>query len=160
MDRYVRVLRLMALATTVVGEFRFPSFTFPAPEDHSRSMPSTSEKNSALKQFLASISSVGGDLSHITAPPFLLAQKSATEFPATCCERPSVLVAPALEPDAEKRALLVLKWYLSALKAQQYDSERETDGVKKPLNAFLGELFMAEWDDEMGKTKIISEQVR
>jgi oxysterol-binding protein-related protein 9/10/11 len=124
-------------------------------------MSSISENKSGLKQFLASISSIRGDLSHITAPPFLLAQKSATEFPATWCERPSILVAPASEPDPEKRALLVLKWYLSALKAQQYHTGREADGVKKPLNAFLGELFIAEWDEEdTGKTKLISEQVR
>lgn len=160
MDRYAQVLRLVALATTVVGEYRFPYFTTPATEDRSRSMSAISENRSALRQFLASIASIGGDLSHITVPPFLLAQKSATEIPAAWCERPSILVAPALEPDAEKRALLVLKWYLSALRAQVYDSEREADGVKKPLNAFLGELFIAEWDDEMGKTKLISEQVR
>lgn len=114
-----------------------------------------------MKQFLASVSSVRGDLSNITAPPFLLAQKSAVEFPATWCEHPSILVAPALEPNVEKRALLVLKWYLSALKAQQYHTGHEADGVKKPLNAFLGELFLAEWNDaKAGKTKLVSEQVR
>ncbi len=116
---------------------------------------------SALQQFLASVSTINGDLSNITAPPFLLAQKSAVEFPATWCEHPSILVAPALEPNVEKRALLVLKWYLSALKAQQYHTGHETDGVKKPLNAFLGEVFIAEWQDaKTGKTKLISEQVR
>jgi len=124
-------------------------------------MSSISEHKSALKQFLASISTIKGDLSSITAPPFLLAPKSAVEFPASWCERPALLVAPASEPSAEKRALLVLKWYLSALKAQQYQNGDKADGVKKPLNAFLGELFIAEWDDaEAGKTKMISEQVR
>jgi oxysterol-binding protein-related protein 9/10/11 len=124
-------------------------------------MASVAEHKSALKQFLASISTIKGDLSSITAPPFLLAPKSAVEFPATWCERPALLVAPASEPNAEKRALLVLKWYLSALKAQQYQNGDKADGVKKPLNAFLGELFIAEWDDaESGKTKLISEQVR
>ena len=126
-------------------------------------MSSISDDKSALKQFIASISTIKGDLSNITAPPFLLAPKSAVEYPATWCERPSILVAPASEPDAGKRALLVLKWYLSALKAQQYHSGHEADGVKKPLNPFLGELFIAEWDDKTGKsgkTKLISEQVR
>jgi oxysterol-binding protein-related protein 9/10/11 len=123
-------------------------------------MSSITENRSGLKQFLASISTIRGDLSNITAPPFLLAPKSAVEFPATWCERPAILIAPTLEPDAEKRALLVLKWYLSALKAQQYYTGDVTDGVKKPLNAFLGELFIAEWDDETGKTKLVSEQVR
>jgi oxysterol-binding protein-related protein 9/10/11 len=123
-------------------------------------MSSLSDNKSGLRQFLTSISSIKGDLSNITAPPFLLAPKSAVEFPATWCERPSILVAPTLEPDAKKRALLVLKWYLSALKAQQYHTGDEADGVKKPLNPFLGELFIAEWDDEMGKTRLLSEQVR
>jgi oxysterol-binding protein-related protein 9/10/11 len=123
-------------------------------------MSSILENKSGLKQFLASISTIKGDLSNVTAPPFLLDQKSAVEFPATWCEHPSILVAPAAEPDAEKRALLVLKWYLSALKAQQYHTGDEADGVKKPLNSFLGELFIAEWDDETGKTKLVSEQVR
>lgn len=130
------------------------------PSNPRRDMSAMSDHKSGLKQFLASISTIKGDLSNITAPPFLLAQKSAVEFPATWCERPSILIAPALEPDPERRALLVLKWYLSALKAQQYHTGKETDGVKKPLNAFLGELFIAEWDDERGKTKLISEQVR
>jgi oxysterol-binding protein-related protein 9/10/11 len=31
---------------------------------------------------------------------------------------------------------------------------------KKPLNPFLGELFLGHWDDaEVGETKLISEQV-
>jgi oxysterol-binding protein-related protein 9/10/11 len=123
-------------------------------------MSAISEHKSGLRQFLASISTIKGDLSNITAPPFLLARKSAVEFPATWCERPSILIAPALEADAEKRALLVLKWYLSALKTQQYHTGDEVEGVKKPLNAFLGELFIAEWNDESGKTKLLAEQVR
>jgi oxysterol-binding protein-related protein 9/10/11 len=123
-------------------------------------MSSISENKSRLKEFLASISTIKGDLSSLTAPPFLLAQRSAVEFPATWCERPALLVAPTLEEDQEKRAFLVLRWYLSALKAQQYHTGDETNGVKKPLNAFLGELFIAEWDDESGNTKLTSEQVR
>ena len=31
--------------------------------------------------------------------------------------------------------------------------------MKKPLNAFLGEVFLASWDGETGKTQLISEQV-
>jgi oxysterol-binding protein-related protein 9/10/11 len=120
------------------------------------------DPKTGLIQFLASIASMRGDLSSITAPPFLLAPKSAVEVPAAWCERPSILVAPAAEPDPARRALLVLKWYLSALKAQQYHTGDEADGVKKPLNAFLGELFLAGWDggDGVGRTELISEQVR
>ena len=67
--------------------------------------------------------------------------------------------APASEPDPQKRALLVLRWFLAALRRQQYAGRDEKDGVKKPLNAFLGELFLAEWQDGNGETKLISEQV-
>lgn len=31
--------------------------------------------------------------------------------------------------------------------------------MKKPLNAFLGEVFEAEWDGADGVTKLVSEQV-
>lgn len=85
-----------------------------------------------------------------------------TEYSAYWAEHPSILVAPAQEPDPEKRALLVLKWFLSTLK-QQYSSRSEKLGSeKKPLNPFLGELFLGKWpgDADVGETTLISEQVR
>jgi len=117
---------------------------------------------STLKEFIASISTVKGDLSTITAPPFLLASQSTVEFPSYWCERPQLLCAPASEPDAQKRCLLVLKWFLASLKRQQYAGRDENAGVKKPLNAFLGEVFMGAWggDDGEGRTGLIAEQVR
>ena len=73
-------------------------------------------------------------------------------------------MAPASEPDPQRRALLVLKWFLAALKQQQYAGRDEKDGVKKPLNAFLGELFLASRDGGEegveGMTRLVSEQVR
>lgn len=108
---------------------------------------------------MQSISTIKGDLSNITAPPFLLASQSTAEFPAYWAENPSVFCAAASEPSPERRALLVLRWFLAALRRQQYAGRDEKDGVKKPLNAFLGELFLAEWQDQMGETKLISEQV-
>ena len=81
------------------------------------------------------------------------------EFPSYWAERPSTFVAPAAEPDPQKRALLVLKWFLSALKQQYYVGREVKDGVKKPLNAFLGEVFLASWCDGSATTKVISEQV-
>lgn len=107
-----------------------------------------------------SISAIKGDLSNITAPPFVLATKSTVEFPQYWAENPSLFVAPAYESDPEKRALLVLKWFLGSLKSQQYAGRSEAEGVKKPLNAFLGELFLGHWDTEYGRTRLISEQVR
>lgn len=53
----------------------------------------------------------------------------------------------------------MLKWLLNTLK-QQYCSRSEKLGSeKKPLNPFLGELFLGTWDDEFGQTRLVSEQV-
>ncbi|KAH0541415.1 hypothetical protein FGG08_004105 [Glutinoglossum americanum] len=106
-----------------------------------------------------SIASFSGDLSSLTAPPFILSSTSLVEYSSYWAEHPSILVAPASEPDPAKRALLVLKWFLSTLK-QQYSSRNEKLGSeKKPLNPFLGELFLGKWEDEAGTTELISEQV-
>ncbi|TID24815.1 oxysterol binding protein-like protein [Venturia nashicola] len=109
--------------------------------------------------FLKSIASFSGDISSLTAPPFILSGVSLTEYSSYWCEHPSLFVAPAAEKDAAKRALLVLKWFLSTLK-QQYSSRNESLGSeKKPLNPFLGELFLAKWVDTAGETQLVSEQV-
>ncbi|KAJ5499813.1 hypothetical protein N7453_008864 [Penicillium expansum] len=111
--------------------------------------------------FLKSIASFNGDLSSLTAPPFILSTTSLTEYSAYWAEHPAVFVAPAKEADPAKRALLVLKWFLSTLH-QQYCSRSEKLGSeKKPLNPFLGELFIGKWagDAEVGETSLVSEQV-
>ncbi|PYH77256.1 oxysterol binding protein [Aspergillus uvarum CBS 121591] len=111
--------------------------------------------------FLKSIASFNGDLSSLTAPPFILSSTSLTEYSAYWAEHPALFVAPAKEADPEKRALAVLKWFLSTLH-QQYCSRSEKLGSeKKPLNPFLGELFLGKWDSdaEVGETSLISEQV-
>lgn len=85
-----------------------------------------------------------------------------TEYSAYWAEHPSLFVAAAKEADPEKRALAVLKWFLSTLR-QQYCSRSEKLGSeKKPLNPFLGELFLGKWenDPDAGETTLISEQVR
>jgi oxysterol-binding protein-related protein 9/10/11 len=48
---------------------------------------------------------------------------------------------------------------LGALKQQYYVGRDVKDGVKKPLNAFLGEVFLASWSDDTATTEVISEQV-
>ncbi|KAJ5429787.1 hypothetical protein N7491_006803 [Penicillium cf. griseofulvum] len=111
--------------------------------------------------FLKSIASFNGDLSSLTAPPFILSTTSLTEYSAYWAEHPALFVAPAKEADPAKRALLVLKWFLSTLH-QQYCSRSEKLGSeKKPLNPFLGELFIGRWagDAEVGETVLVSEQV-
>lgn len=84
-----------------------------------------------------------------------------TELAATCwTERPSLYVAPTLEPDPQKRALLILKWVLSSLRTQFYVTRDEKAGIKKPLNAFLGELFFGQFTDDAATVYALSEQVR
>ncbi|OAL26602.1 hypothetical protein AYO20_10026 [Fonsecaea nubica] len=124
-----------------------------------------SENRSKLKDFIASIATIRGDLSNITAPPFVLDTKSAVELPSFWAERPSIFVAPVAAQDPAERALLVLKWFLSSLRNQQYAGRSPAEGVKKPINAFLGELFLARWEDDddgrdgIGVTRMVSEQV-
>ncbi|KAL1873793.1 Oxysterol-binding protein 4 [Paecilomyces lecythidis] len=111
--------------------------------------------------FLKSIASFNGDLSSLTAPPFILSSTSLVEYSAYWAEQPNLFVAPAKEADPEKRALLVLKWFISTLH-QQYCSRSEKLGSeKKPLNPFLGELFIGKWEDDgdVGETTLVSEQV-
>lgn len=76
-------------------------------------------------------------------------------------QRPEVFAAPAQESDPKKRSLLVLKLVLTALKSQLYVAGSPTVSIKKPLNAFLGEIFSASWTEpKTGNTvTLCSEQV-
>ncbi|OAQ64126.1 oxysterol binding protein [Pochonia chlamydosporia 170] len=109
--------------------------------------------------FLKSIASFNGDLSSLTAPPFILSSQSLTEFSSYWATHPPVFTAPAAESDPAKRAVLVLKWFLSTLKHQYASRSEQFGNEKKPLNPFLGELFLGTWSDEAGETTLISEQV-
>ncbi|KAF3769268.1 Oxysterol-binding protein [Cryphonectria parasitica EP155] len=121
--------------------------------------PNPQATGSSWTSFLKSIASFNGDLSSLTAPPFILSGISLTEYSSYWCEHPAVFAAPAKEADPQKRAMLVLKWFLSTLK-QQYATRSEKYGnEKKPLNPFLGELFLGTWEDDAGTTELISEQV-
>jgi len=107
------------------------------------------------------MASFSGDLSTLTAPPFILSSTSLTEYSSYWISEPSIFTTLAKESDPERRAVLVLKWFISTLK-QQYSSRNEKLGSeKKPLNPFLGEIFLAEWkgDGKEGDIKLVSEQV-
>ncbi|KAH0489608.1 hypothetical protein TgHK011_010028 [Trichoderma gracile] len=109
--------------------------------------------------FLKSIASFNGDLSSLTAPPFILSSQSLTEFSSYWATHPPLLTAAAAEPDPARRAMLVLKWFLSTLKHQYASRSEQYGNEKKPLNPFLGELFLGTWTDEAGTTTLVSEQV-
>ncbi|KAL8716248.1 MAG: hypothetical protein Q9220_000153 [cf. Caloplaca sp. 1 TL-2023] len=117
------------------------------------------QNKGSWSSFLKSIASFNGDLSSMTAPPFILGTLSLTEFSAYWTQHPSVFVAPAAEKDPAKRALLVLKWFLSTLKPSYSTRNDKYGSEKKPLNPFLGELFLGKWEDEAGTTELVSEQV-
>lgn len=121
--------------------------------------PDVQGASSSWSAFLKSIASFNGDLSSLTAPPFILSSQSLTEFSSYWATHPTVLTAPAAEPDPAKRAMLVLKWFLSTLKHQYASRSEQYGNEKKPLNPFLGELFLGTWTDEAGDTTLISEQV-
>jgi hypothetical protein len=92
----------------------------------------------------------------VTGPPSLLAPSSVVEVGHCWAQRPSVFAAPALEPCPQKRALLVLRWFLIALRSQVYTGvdfspspspttkpkpktkKPPTTSIRKPLYAFLG----------------------
>ena len=134
------------------------------PRSRSRSTSTTSARagggGRGLLTFLQSISSFNGDLSSLTAPPFILGTTSLTEFSSYWAEHPDVFVAPAAEKDPARRALLVLKWFLTTLKSQYCSRSDKLGSEKKPLNPFLGELFLGQWEDGAGTTELVSEQVR
>ena len=111
-----------------------------------------------MLKFIQSIASFRGDLSALTAPPFLLSTFSHVEFPSLWTENSATSVAPSLEPDPEERALLVLKWFLNALN-QQYAGKSDNLGGRSPLNPYLGELSLGKWDDTAGCSQLIAEQV-
>ncbi|CAD6442514.1 243d0957-300a-475c-a533-84e2b9f690be [Sclerotinia trifoliorum] len=121
------------------------------------------QHKSAWFGFIKSIATFKGDLSTLTAPPFLLSPQSIVEFPTYWAEHPSLFIAPTHSESPEERALLVLKWFISTLKWQH--NTRDENGKKKgmkPLNPFLGECFMGSWEDDgegTGKTELVAEQV-
>ncbi|KAF3160410.1 hypothetical protein TWF225_011973 [Orbilia oligospora] len=118
------------------------------------------KKNGArFLDFITFLSTIRGDLASVTAPPYFLAPLSVVEVGSCWTESPSLFVAPAQEPDAQKRALLILRWFLHSLRSQFYIGVDSDAGMRKPLNAFLGELFLAQWTDEVSTTHIVTEQV-
>ncbi|KZV71738.1 Oxysterol-binding protein [Peniophora sp. CONT] len=131
----------------------------PTPEDAGAGVPAG--QKGSWTAFIKAIASFSGDLSSLTAPPFILSPISLTEFPAYWCERPELFSAIADAPGPEERSLAVLRWFICTLK-DQYTSRNESMGSeKKPLNPVLGELFYGYWPDKdgRGQTDLVVEQV-
>lgn len=135
--------------------------------------------SSSWTSFLKSIASFNGDLSSLSAPPFILSPISLTEFSQYWAEHPELFLEPSfinddnykehclIDPEVESpelaRMLAVTKWFISTLKSQYCSRNESLGSEKKPLNPFLGELFVGKWENkehpEFGETVLLSEQV-
>lgn len=109
------------------------------------------------RALIQSVASFRGDLSSLTAPPFILAPASLLEYSRYWFPGVDDFTAPEKIEDPEQRFLAVLHLFLGLMKGQY--TQRNIGGgfEKKPLNPFLGELFVGTFDD--GKAKIQAEQV-
>ncbi|CAI8508323.1 unnamed protein product [Pichia kudriavzevii] len=116
--------------------------------------------------FIKSIASYNGDISSLTAPPFILSPTSLVEYSQYWSEHVDLLLEPNFvtargdEPIELTRAIGVLRWFISTLKSQYCSRNESLGGEKKPLNPFLGEIFVGKWPhEEYGETILLSEQV-
>ncbi|ODV95923.1 hypothetical protein PACTADRAFT_49359 [Pachysolen tannophilus NRRL Y-2460] len=135
-------------------------------------MSSNVASSSSWTSFLKSIASYNGDLSSLTAPPFILSPTSLVEYSEYWAEHTDLLIAPnfittedehAHDP-ALQRLVAVTKWFISTLRSQYCSRNEQMGSEKKPLNPFLGELFVGKWiddskDGKIGETVLLSEQV-
>lgn len=136
----------------------------------SDSVTSNTASSSTWTSFLKSIASYNGDLSSLTAPPFILSPTSLSEYSQYWGERHDLLIAPTfidsgdLRKDHLERIIAVTKWFISTLRSQYCSRNESLGSEKKPLNPFLGELFLGKWvdnseDGRLGETICLSEQV-
>ncbi|KAK6457118.1 uncharacterized protein RJT20DRAFT_94187 [Scheffersomyces xylosifermentans] len=134
-------------------------------------------QSSSWTSFLKSIASFNGDLSSLTAPPFILSPTSLSEYSQYWGEHPNLLIEPNFLAQSEKatrdetdamalkRIIAVTKWFISTLRSQYCSRNESMGSEKKPLNPFLGEVFLGKWEDpegaegKIGETILLSEQV-
>ncbi|TYJ55140.1 hypothetical protein B9479_004177 [Cryptococcus floricola] len=119
------------------------------------------EQKAGWASFIKSLTRMTGDLSSMTAPPFILSPTSLTEFPAYWCQHPDEFAAISQGKDEFERMERVLRWFIGTLRAQYTTRNEKMGSEKKPLNPVLGELFYGVWPDVggRGETKLIVEQV-
>ncbi|WVQ83762.1 hypothetical protein IAT38_005906 [Cryptococcus sp. DSM 104549] len=119
------------------------------------------EQKAGWTSFIKSLTRMTGDLSSMTAPPFILSPVSLTEFPAYWCEHPTVFASISEGKTEFERMERVLRWFICTLKGQYTTRNEKMGSEKKPLNPVLGELFYGIWPDQNGRgeTRLIVEQV-
>ncbi|WOO78172.1 Protein KES1 [Vanrija pseudolonga] len=119
------------------------------------------DQKAGWTSFIKSLAHMTGDLSSMTAPPFILSPVSLTEFPAYWCEHPEQFAEISQGSTEEERMERVLRWFIATLKGQYTTRNEKMGSEKKPLNPVLGELFYGTWPDTNGRgeTELIVEQV-
>jgi hypothetical protein len=89
-----------------------------------------------------------GDLSSMTAPPFILSPTSLTEFPAYWGERPELFADIAQGRTEQDRMEKVLRWFICTLKGQYTVSRRGGVGKGQVKLTFVfraGRLETKRW---------------
>ncbi|BEI86733.1 hypothetical protein CcaverHIS002_0700790 [Cutaneotrichosporon cavernicola] len=119
------------------------------------------DQKAGWASFIKSLAHMTGDLSSMTAPPFILSPTSLTEFPAYWAEHPELFADISEGETEEDRMERVFLWFIATLKGQYTTRNEKMGSEKKPLNPVLGELFYGTWPDVEGRgeTVLISEQV-
>jgi len=119
------------------------------------------EQKAGWSSFIKSLASMTGDLSAMTAPPFILSPVSLTEFPAYWGERPELFADISTGKNEMERAEKVLRWFLGTLKGSYTTRNEKLGSEKKPLNPVLGEQFFGVWPAATGRgeTTLSVEQV-
>ncbi|WFD33355.1 hypothetical protein MCUN1_000168 [Malassezia cuniculi] len=96
---------------------------------------------------------IGMDLHKVTLPTFVLEPRSMLERITDFLSHPDIIFGAGREPDAQKRFLAVLTYYMSGWHIKPR-------GVKKPYNPVLGEFFRCSYDYPNGTRGFyIAEQV-
>ncbi|GFZ48928.1 Protein KES1 [Saitozyma sp. JCM 24511] len=130
-------------------------------EEGESAQSTTREQKAGWASFVKSLAQMTGDLSSMTAPPFILSPVSLTEFPAYWCEHPELFASISEGQTEQERVEHVLRWFIGTLKAQYTTRNEKMGSEKKPLNPVLGELFYGTWPDVNGRgeTVLVVEQV-
>lgn len=100
------------------------------------------------RSLVQSLASFRGDLSSLTAPPFILAPASLLEYSRYWYPGHEQFVYPATMPTEQERFVEVVRMFMHIMKGQFTQRNISEGFEKKPLNPFLGELFVATLDNE------------
>jgi len=97
---------------------------------------------------------IGVDLSRITLPTFILEPRSMLEKLTDFMAHGEFLNTVPKTEDPVDRMIAIVKWYLSGFYIRP-------QGVKKPYNPILGEIFRCKWQFEQTEslTQYVAEQV-